>query len=286
MKTAEIRRRFLAHFEARGTRRAQRQPGLRRPDPAVRQRGHGAVQAVLPRRAAAAVPARHERAEVRAHPRHRGGRQDHPARVVLPDVRQLSLRRLLQGRRHPVRVGAADPEEKAASASTRSALGDRLPRRRRGVRALARQIGLPDDRIQRRGKEDNYWSMGVPGPCGPCSRSTSTAAPSTAPTAARSPTRSATSRSGTSSSCSTSVGAGPGKDDFDIGELPAKNIDTGMGLERMATILQGVDNIYEIDISWPVLDRAAELTGRTTAATTATTSRCGSSPTTCAPPRC
>ena len=49
--------------------------------------------------------------------------------------------------------------------------------------------------------------------------------------------------------------------DFDIvGELPSKNIDTGMGLERMAALLQGVDNIYEIDTMWKVLDRAAELT--------------------------
>jgi len=51
------------------------------------------------------------------------------------------------------------------------------------------------------------------------------------------------------------------KVDFDIaGDLPAKNIDTGMGLERMAAILQGVDNIYETDTLWKVLDRAAELT--------------------------
>src|SRR5690606_32562134 len=52
------------------------------------------------------------------------------------------------------------------------------------------------------------------------------------------------------------------KTDFDVaGELPAKNIDTGMGLERMAAILQGVDNIYEIDTTYKILDKAAELTG-------------------------
>src|SRR6202007_1991167 len=51
------------------------------------------------------------------------------------------------------------------------------------------------------------------------------------------------------------------KGDFDIeGPLPSKNVDTGMGLERMASILQGVDNLYEIDTTWKILDRAAELT--------------------------
>ncbi|MGH3283489.1 MAG: alanine--tRNA ligase, partial [Streptosporangiaceae bacterium] len=59
------------------------------------------------------------------------------------------------------------------------------------------------------------------------------------------------------------LGAVRAKDDFDIvGALPATNVDTGMGLERMATILQGVPSLYEIDTSRPVLDRAAELTGR------------------------
>ncbi|HEU5241486.1 MAG TPA: alanine--tRNA ligase, partial [Ornithinibacter sp.] len=53
------------------------------------------------------------------------------------------------------------------------------------------------------------------------------------------------------------------KDDFDIvGPLPQRNIDTGMGLERMATLLQGVDNLYEIDEVYPVLERAADLTGK------------------------
>src|SRR6185312_4927757 len=57
-------------------------------------------------------------------------------------------------------------------------------------------------------------------------------------------------------------GEGTGKDDFEIlGDLPAKNIDTGLGLERLAAILQGVDNLYEIDTSRMILDKAAELTG-------------------------
>ena len=53
------------------------------------------------------------------------------------------------------------------------------------------------------------------------------------------------------------------KEDFDIvGSLPKKNIDTGMGLERVAFLLQGKDNMYEIDVMFPVIERAEELTGR------------------------
>ena len=47
-----------------------------------------------------------------------------------------------------------------------------------------------------------------------------------------------------------------------IGELPAKNIDTGMGIERVALLLQGVDNVYETDLVRPVIAKAEELTGR------------------------
>ena len=51
------------------------------------------------------------------------------------------------------------------------------------------------------------------------------------------------------------------KDDFEVeAPLPFKNVDTGMGLERMASILQGVDNIYEIDTTYKILSKAAELT--------------------------
>src|SRR5262249_30232224 len=58
-------------------------------------------------------------------------------------------------------------------------------------------------------------------------------------------------------------GPGGAKENYPIlGELPAKNIDTGMGLERIASILQGVDNLYEIDEVRPILERAAELTGK------------------------
>ncbi|HEY9324702.1 MAG TPA: alanine--tRNA ligase, partial [Agromyces sp.] len=123
--------------------------------------------------------------------------------------------------------------------------------------------GLPEERIQRLGKDTNYWSTGLPGPAGPCSEIFFDRGPAYG------------------------IDGGPATDDdryveiwnlvfmqyeitnvrskydFDIvGELPAKNIDTGMGLERVAFIKQGVDNMYETDQVRPVLDKAVELSGR------------------------
>ncbi|NLA66441.1 MAG: alanine--tRNA ligase [Leucobacter sp.] len=120
--------------------------------------------------------------------------------------------------------------------------------------------GLPDERIQRLGKDTNYWSTGQPGPAGPCSEIFFDRGPAYG------------------------IDGGPATDDdryveiwnlvfmqyqidnvrskteFDIvGPLPQQNIDTGMGLERVAFIKQGVENMYEIDQVRPVLDHAAQL---------------------------
>ncbi|WP_033291648.1 alanine--tRNA ligase [Amycolatopsis jejuensis] len=123
--------------------------------------------------------------------------------------------------------------------------------------------GLPSERIQARDGKDNYWDMGVPGPGGPCSEIYYDRGP-------------AYGREG-----------GPVADEDryieiwnlvfmqdvrgekspkqghpPIGELPKKNIDTGMGVERVATILQGVENVYETDLVRPVIGRAEEFSGR------------------------
>lgn len=129
---------------------------------------------------------------------------------------------------------------------------------------LWREIaGLPEERIQRLGKDTNYWSTGQPGPAGPCSEIFFDRGPAYG------------------------IDGGPATDDdryveiwnlvfmqyqianvkskleFDIvGPLPKQNIDTGMGLERVAFIKQGVENMYEIDQVRPVLDAAAELAGK------------------------
>ncbi|MBU4464256.1 MAG: alanine--tRNA ligase, partial [Actinobacteria bacterium] len=127
----------------------------------------------------------------------------------------------------------------------------------------SRIAGLPQERIQRLDKDTNYWSTGLPGPAGPCSEIFYDQGPEYG------------------------VDGGPATDDdryveiwnlvfmqyeianvtskydFDIvGELPNKNIDTGMGLERIAFIKQGVQNMYETDQVRPVLDRAVELSGK------------------------
>jgi alanyl-tRNA synthetase len=132
--------------------------------------------------------------------------------------------------------------------------------------------GLPDDRIVRLGNKENYWSMGVPGPGGPCSEILYDRGPDFGPEA---------------DFASMGLDMAPeledrylefwnlvftqddlsavrSKADFDIaGPLPKKNIDTGMGLERVAFLLQGVDNMYEIDVMYPVIERAEQLTART-----------------------
>ena len=100
MKTAEIAQRFLDYFEKNGhTHRAVRVARHRRPGTAVHGGGHGAVHPVSERRRSRALSPCGRHPEVHPHQRHRRGRQDAPARHVLPDARQLVVRRLLQGGR-------------------------------------------------------------------------------------------------------------------------------------------------------------------------------------------
>jgi alanyl-tRNA synthetase len=125
-----------------------------------------------------------------------------------------------------------------------------------------RDVGLPADRIQRRGLEDNYWHMGVPGPGGPCSEIYYDRGPEYGREGGPVVDEERYLEVWNLVFMQEQLGAVRTKVDFDIsGELPAKNIDTGMGLDRMAAILQGVDNLYEIDTTWKILDRAAQLTG-------------------------
>jgi alanyl-tRNA synthetase len=121
-----------------------------------------------------------------------------------------------------------------------------------------RSVGMPDERIVHLGRADNFWQAGPTGPCGPCSelyldRGVEFGA----------------------------EGERPGDDtdrflefwnhvfmtydlaaDGSLTELPMRNIDTGMGLDRMAAVLQAVPSVFETDLIRPLIDLAEELSGR------------------------
>lgn len=126
------------------------------------------------------------------------------------------------------------------------------------------KIGVPEERIQRLGMEDNYWSMGVPGPCGPCSEIYYDRGPEYGNDGGPIADDNRYMEIWNLVFMQNERGEGTGKGDFEIvGELPKKNIDTGLGIERVACLLQGVDNVYETDLLRPVIDVAEELTGAT-----------------------
>ncbi|MGP5227141.1 alanine--tRNA ligase [Arthrobacter rhombi] len=132
------------------------------------------------------------------------------------------------------------------------------------ARAIWRdQLGVPDERIVGTGKEDNYWSTGQPGPGGPCSEIYYDRGPAYGLDGGPAVDETRFVEIWNLVFMQYQLSAVRSKTDFDVaGELPQKNIDTGLGLERLAMILQGVENMYETDQVRPVLDRAAELAGR------------------------
>ena len=131
------------------------------------------------------------------------------------------------------------------------------------ARLWHRIAGLPADRIQRMGKDDNYWSTGQPGPAGPCSEIYFDRGPAYGRDGGPAVDDSRFTEIWNLVFMQDLIADVKSKTDFTIvGELPKKNIDTGMGLERVAFIKQGVENMYEIDQVRPVLDRAEALSGR------------------------
>ena len=124
-----------------------------------------------------------------------------------------------------------------------------------------KQVGVPKNRIQRRGMADNFWSMGVPGPCGPCSEIYFDRGSAYGKEGGPIADEDRYLEIWNLVFMQNIRGEGGDKNSFPIvGELPAKNIDTGLGLERTAALLQGVENIYEIDTTKLVLDKASALT--------------------------
>ena len=123
----------------------------------------------------------------------------------------------------------------------------------------SKEYGFPEEKIVRLGKEDNFWEAGPVGPCGPCSELIIDR--------------------GENYGCGRSD-CKPGCDcdrfleiwnlvfmefnkneDGSLTPLPKKNIDTGMGLERISLVMQGVENVFETDLLYPILSRVAEITG-------------------------
>ncbi len=128
---------------------------------------------------------------------------------------------------------------------------------------LWRKVGVPAERIMRYGEEHNYWFCGTVGPCGPCSElhydlGTTPGCPECQ-----------------RDQCHPAVECGRFLEIWNLvftayllhpdgsrTPLPAKNIDTGMGLERTAVILQDKRTLYETDLFAPIIQRVEELSGR------------------------
>lgn len=123
-------------------------------------------------------------------------------------------------------------------------------------------VGLREDHIQRRGMKDNFWSMGVPGPCGPSSEIFFDRGPAYGKEGGPVVDEDRYIEIWNLVFMEKERGEGVGKDGYKVvGALPQKNIDTGMGIERVAFILQGVENVYETDLLRPTITTAERLTG-------------------------
>src|ERR687889_2253184 len=129
--------------------------------------------------------------------------------------------------------------------------------------AWRRIAGLPEERIQRRGLKDNYWHTGQPGPGGPCSEIYYDRGPEHGADGGPVVDEDRFVEIWNLVFMQYQLDDVRSKEEFRIvGDLPKKNIDTGMGLERVAYLLQGVDNLYEIDEVFPVIAHVEELSGR------------------------
>jgi alanyl-tRNA synthetase len=128
---------------------------------------------------------------------------------------------------------------------------------------LWRRIGVPAARIQRLGMVDNYWSMGVPGPGGPSSELCYDRGPAFGVEGGPAVDGERYVELWNLVFMQDLRGEGEGKEDFPIlGELPTKNIDTGLGLDRLAAILQDVPTVCQTDLLAPTLATVEELAGR------------------------
>ncbi|MFB2975195.1 alanine--tRNA ligase [Microseira sp. BLCC-F43] len=118
------------------------------------------------------------------------------------------------------------------------------------------KIGVPEARIKRMGKDDNFWASGPTGPCGPCSEIYYDFHPE------RGDENIDLNDDSRFIEFYNLVFMQYNRDaDGNLTLLASQNIDTGMGLERMAQILQQVPNNYETDLIFPIIKTAAEIAG-------------------------
>ena len=241
----------------RGARAPARALGFADPCPddptAAHRRRDAAVPALLPRRGDAAGAAALLLPALLPHARHRGGRQHRPAPDLLRDARQLLASATTSSRRRSVRHGSSRCEgvrlrpradlDHGLRRATRSS--GSAPTRRRSSSGEA--LGVPAERIVGLPRKENFWQAGTTGPCGPCSelyldRGEAFGA--------------ADDRPGDDTDrfleyWNLVFTAYELHEDGSLTELPAKNIDTGLGLERMAVIQQGVDSVFDTDLLRP-----------------------------------
>ncbi|AEG44380.1 alanine--tRNA ligase [Isoptericola variabilis] len=131
--------------------------------------------------------------------------------------------------------------------------------------ALTKGVGIDPKHVVRLPREENFWDTGQPGPAGPCAEWHYDRGPAYGPEA----------EGGTVDPGGDRYlevwnlvfdefvrGEGQGKDYPLLGELEHKSIDTGAGLERIAFLLQGKENMYEIDEVFPVISTVEELSGK------------------------
>ncbi|XP_019702923.1 alanine--tRNA ligase, chloroplastic/mitochondrial isoform X2 [Elaeis guineensis] len=116
------------------------------------------------------------------------------------------------------------------------------------------EVGVPKERIKRMGEDDNFWTSGVTGPCGPCSEIYYDFHPERGYSDAN-----LDDDSRFIEFYNLVFMQYNKKEDGSLEPLKQKNIDTGMGLERMARILQKVPNNYETDLIFPIIEKAANL---------------------------
>ena len=252
--------RLLREERPRG-RRLVAARAAQRPDPDVHQCRDGAVQERLHRRREAALSPRHDRAEMRA--RRRQAQRSRQCRLhgapphLLRDAGEFLLRRLLQGTGDRARL---EPDHEGIRARRRTSSSSRsMPTTRRRPRSGARSPASRTSASSASATSDNFWQMGDTGPCGPCSEIFIDQGPSL-------------------------QGGPPGSPDEDGDRflefwnlvfmqfeqiepgnrvaLPRPSIDTGMGLERMAAILQGVHSNYDTDLFRALIEAVAHAIGR------------------------